>query len=392
MNTNEYNITENKKTENTQSNKYKKDNLLDIKQSLFQELTTQSSKKIKYRDNDESSLVNSKYINYFNIRNYEDNSIPYINTIKKEKEKYNKKNKQKIENKKCQKLYKRNHNSNDDDINSYFKSQNQNKNLVNISNSNFNIDNFYNNDNLIYILTTNKNDTEKESNKEIEDESRTDYDRKTSHIALPFCNYHKYNIKLPKKYTCNFKKCSCCGIPENISFIENNPQNISNNKYTINNNNGKDLSYKEKKDKKYRSVLDLFRNKNKNINKININKSKISESSESYQISDIDFNFQKPNNINLKISKNDYIIENENEVDNSNENDEISELELPNDFNMNDENELKNYRNLVNKTEKKPKTHFSVMYYKRLNKSYNQIYSKDLKDKNKVKNFELLRD
>ena len=391
MNTNEYNITENKKTENTQSNKYKKDSLLDIKQSLFQELTTQSSKKIKYKDNDESSLLNSKYINYFNIRNYDDNSIQDINILKKEKEKNNKGNKQKLENKKCQKLYNRNqnYNYNDNDINSYFKSQNQNKNSINISNSNFNMDNFYNNDNLIYILTTNnKNDTEKENNKEIDDKGEMHYDKKTSHIALPFCNYHKYNIKLPKKYTCNFKKCSCCGVPENIFFSKNNSQN-NNNKLTINNNE-KDLLNKETKHKKYRSVLDQF--KNKNINKINTNKSQISESSESCQISDTNFNFQKPNNINVKISKNDYIIENENEFDNSNDNEDLSELELPNDFNMNDENELKKYRNLVNKTEKKPKTHFSIMYYKRLNKSYNQIYSKDLEDKNKVKNFELLRD
>ena len=392
MNINEYNITENKRTEITQSNKCKKDNLLDIKQSLFQELTTQSSKKIKYRDNDESSLINSKHINYYNIRNYEDNSIPNITTIKKEKEKYNKNNILKKENKKCQKLYKRNHDYNDNDENKFFKSQNQKKNLINISNSNFNIDNFYNNDNLIYILTTNnKNDTENEYIKENWNESETHYERKTSHVALPFCNYHKYNIKLPKKYTCNFKKCSCCGIPENIPFIENNSQNNinNNNKYIINNND-KDLPNKEKKGKKYRSVLDQFRNKN--FNKINFNKSKISESSESCQISETDFDFQKPNNINLKISKNDYIIENENEFDNSYENDELSDIELPNDFNMNDEDELKNYRNLVNKTEKKPKTHFSVMYYKRLNKSYNQIYSKDVEDKNKVKNFELLRE
>jgi hypothetical protein len=160
----------------------------------------------------------------------------------------------------------------------------------------------------------------------------------------------------------------------------------------------KDIIKPEKKDYKkfkFKSVLDQLKNKNKNHNNLyeRFNKSKISESSESNQISDFEFNFQKPNDINTKIPKNyfnDDISENEKEFENSN--DDSSNLELPDDFIINDEKDLNNYKNLVDKSDKKPKTHFSVMYYKRLNKSYNQIYSKDLKDKNKVKNFELLRD
>ena len=419
MNTNESYITDNKKTENTQSNKYKKENLVEIKQSLFQALTTQSSKKIKYRDNDESLYKNPRFINYINFRNYEDNSIQDIALTNKEKHK----NKLfKTEKKKSNQIYKRNDNDTSNLMNTYTNSQIQNQNLFNYSNTFFNIDKFNKNDDLMYIVTTNKNNDnenmfENNKEKEIEDynESRKFYKR-TSHIALPFCQYHKYNIKLPKKYTCNFKKCSCCGVPEYINMPYTPNENYINrtrgiNKYNNNNryskysfsekDNGrdKDIVKPEKQDYKkfkFKSVLDQLKNKNKNHKNLyeRINKSKISESSESNQISDFEFNFQKPNNINTKIPKNYFnydISENEKEFENSN--DDSSNLELPDDFIINDEKDLNNYKNLVDKSDKKPKTHFSVMYYKRLNKSYNQVFSKDVhKPINKSKNIELLRE
>ena len=34
---------------------------------------------------------------------------------------------------------------------------------------------------------------------------------------------------------------------------------------------------------------------------------------------------------------------------------------------------------MVNANKKQSKLHFSIIYYKKLNKSYNQIYSKDIK-------------
>ena len=459
MDGNEYYKIEDKKYENT--NKYKKDNQLDIKPYLFQQLTTQSSRKIKNRDNDESSYINSKYLNYFNLNNNEDNNYKnkknfYENKIKSEK--------------KNSKLFMRN--DNNDLLSFYSKSQIQNKNLFFNSNTNlekFETDNFKNNEDLIYILTTNKNDNEKET----DDESESyHYERNTSHIALPFCRYHKYNILLPKQYTCNFKKCSCCAFPEKInSFYENN------NNYKNNNANDK-LKNKVKKNIEFKSVLDKFKkkkkkkenqdgdfkrnkkvNKNKdldinriintneednlknllkndNINKknnlksinkddnennskylnkndilnksnyskdlnknnnynqykaINLNKTKISDSSESNDLGDFKCNFQKPNNINIKIAKNDYISENGSK-------NESSRIELPNDFNIDDERDLKKYKNYVNQSEKKTKLHLSVMYYKKLNKSFNQIYSKDINKSKKIrseskdKKFELLRE
>lgn len=438
MDTNEIYITDNKKTENTQSNKNKKENLIDIKQSLFQELTTQSSRKIKHRDNDESSYKNSKYINYFNFKNIEDNSIPDIILSKKEKEN-NKINE--TEKKTYNKLYKKA----EYDINNLMNSnsQIQIKNLFNNSNHYINIDNFNNNDDLMYILTTNKNNDNDIKERETEDESDTDnYYKKSSHIALPFCHYHKYNIKLPKIYTCNFKKCSCCGIPDGINVISNydndsynykyNNNKYRNSKYSSNekynnkyknskilnkikdykknknskiSNNDKDKEKYNKNIKDFRNIINENKNykatkyksvlgelKNKNINN-KLNKSKITESSESNPISEIEFNFQKPNNINLKIPKNDFnddISEKEKEFENSI--DESSKLELPDDFNIDDEKDLKNYKNLVNKSEKKPTTHFSILYYKRLNKSYNQVFSNDLQGPIKVKNFEFLRE
>jgi hypothetical protein len=69
MNVSEYYLTENKKNKDNQNSKNKKDILSDIKKNLYQELTTQSSLKLKYRDYDESSFKNSKYINYFNLKN-----------------------------------------------------------------------------------------------------------------------------------------------------------------------------------------------------------------------------------------------------------------------------------------------------------------------------------
>jgi hypothetical protein len=533
MSINTYNITENKKTENTNG---KKDNILDIKQNLFQQMTTQSSRKFKNRDNDENTFSSPKYQKIKNFKKTEDNNSIYYDNNEKSipKDSIKHKNNQKYTGIKSEKKKNKNKNKmisaikNDNDIMAYF-SKKQNKNIYplndsnsneNEKNNNFDTDKFNNNSDLIYILSTQK-DGDKNTNEN--DTELDSYERLTSHVALPFCHYHKYNIKLPKQYTCNFKNCSCCGCLRRKKL-----QNLQDgNRYK----NKPDYIYpvinSEKKKTKFRSVLDKFKkNKNNNINTL---------SGESNQLGDSRLVFSKPNNTNLKIAKKDYIIENSNDESDSNDNDnnkengknyyymddnskngndynlnvenrfygdnnskngneyyndnnnfndseqkdqnendsqnknnqsykdeddeinnnrygdnkveteyynnnnendndnnnddnayiknnidnrykdenyitekesennfnESSLLELPYDFN--DDTNLNRYKHLVNKSEKKPKIHFSVMYYKRLNKSFNQIYSKDFKNRrsksnitfkhvNKNKRIEFLRE
>ena len=192
---NESIITDSKNKINNQINKIKNDNLFDIKQSLYQELTTQSSRKMKYRDFDDSSFKNSKYINYFKLKNNEDHIMP----DKDEKEKYNinknnreKNNENNFKNINNKNLILRNNNMNiTDDL---IKSQTQKKssiNNINTETNNIDIDNFNNNEDLIYIITTNKNENHKENEQQNESDN---YDKKTAYIALPFCHYHKYNL------------------------------------------------------------------------------------------------------------------------------------------------------------------------------------------------------
>ena len=102
-------------------------------------------------------------------------------------------------------------------------------------------------------------------------------------------------------------------------------------------------------------------------------------SEEANQLGNFCLNILKPNDTNMKISKNNFIGNNnsfENEKEKEYSLNESSFLELP--FDCNDDKNLKNYQNLVSKTDKKSKIHFSVNYYKKLNKSYNQVYAKDL--------------
>ena len=121
-----------------------------------------------------------------------------------------------------------------------------------------NIKNFNkNNDNcLIYIVNSSRNKDENGMNNS---------EQFNAKIGLPFCHYHKYNLKLPKKYTCNFKNCSCCAI---IKRKKNSYLNNKNNNYNNNNNRTFYVSCENKKsknknkNKQYRSVLDHFKNRN----------------------------------------------------------------------------------------------------------------------------------
>ncbi len=347
MSINTYIITENKTTENT---KGKKDNILDIKQNLFQQMTTQSSRKFKNRDNDENTFSSPKYQKNKNIKNYEENKSIYYDNNEKSMPKDGLKHKsnQKSTGMKSEKKRNRNRNKkissikNDNDIMTYF-SKNQNKNGYplndsnsneNEKNNNFDTDKFNNNTDLIYILSTQKDGSK---NTDENDNELDNYEGLTSHVALPFCHYHKYNIKLPKQYTCNFKNCSCCGCLQRKKLQNFQDSNRYKNKpdyiYPVINS--------EKKKTKFRSVLDKFR-KNKNINTL---------SGESNQLGDSRLIFSKPNNTNLKIAKKDYIIENSNDGSDSNDNNNDIEngkdyyyiddnIKNENDYNLNDENRL----------------------------------------------------
>ena len=84
----------------------------------------------------------------------------------------------------------------------------------------------------------------------------------------------------------------------------------------------------------------------------------------------------------MKLARKNFISGN---TENSKDNTISSKLELPSECNINDGNDLRKYRNLVNNSNQKPKIHLSVLYYKKLNKSYNQTYAKDIKYTEKLK-------
>jgi len=292
------------------------------------------NEKIKNFEGNKEKKLN--HINYINSNND-------YNIINEEKVQYNELN-----------YDKNKRNKNDNDIMTYFsKSHNNNKDPIKVSYSKPKQKKEYtDNIDLIYILSTQKR----------ENENTLDDDREqlTSCIGIPFCHYHRFNGQLPKQYICNFKNCNCyecVDMGKSQKFNDNNKPDYI---YPINKT--------KKSNFKFRSVLDKYK-KNKKMSTL---------SEDANQLGSFCLNILKPNDANIKISKKNYIdnniLEDENEKNYSLN--ESSFLELP--FDCNDDKNLKNYQNLVSKTDKKSKIHLSVMYYKRLNKSYNQVYSKDL--------------
>jgi len=410
-------ITEKKNRLNNSSNK---ENVLEIKQNLFQELTTQSSQKNKYKDNDD---YNNKYINFLKSRTNEENTFPDSDIIYENNfiKKYSNINKQ------------RNKNN--------YKPQSQNKRnkTLTVIKS---INNFNNKeDDLMYIITKSPN----KMNDQIQ-KNKNKNDNIISHIALPFCHYHKFNLKLPKKYTCNFKNCSCCQFKDRQNFLyyentketsrdyiypsiektqtskkrynnvlekyiskykrKNKKNSEDKNKTKKKNNCGKKLLKKQAvenfnirknknlKDKKINNInLRKVKNfnedsdKNNNYNSRKNNNSKDSINSD--QMSDISFKFRKPDDTNLKIPKKVFV-----EKDNS-LSDSFS-LEIPDEINIKDENYLKEFKDLVSQKNRKSKIHLSVTYYQKLNKSF-KVYCNEekkaspFKTKSKEKKFEFLR-
>ena len=421
-------ITEKKNRLNNSSNKEK---VLEIKKNLFQELTTQSSQKNKYKDNDD---FNNKYINFLKSRTNEENTYPDSDIISGNN--FSKKNNVNYINKhRNQNIYKP-------------ISQNKRNKTLTVIKS---INNFKNEeDDLMYIIAkspnkrNNANPRNKNQNENI-----------ISRLALPFCHYHKFNLKLPKKYTCNFKNCSCCQFkdPQNFLCYENTKETSrdyiypsiektqrSNKRYNnvlekyISKNKNKNKNKKNSEDKNNKKKKNIkgkkyikkkveenskIRNNdninNKKINNINLKKANyfkeennnsntISDKNNGYnsrnnsnskdsinsdKMSNISFEFRKPDETNLKIPKKVYL-EKENSLSDS------FSLEVPEEINIKDENYLKQFKDLVSQKNRKSKIHFSVTYYQKLNKSYKVYRNKEKKNspfkaKSKEKKFEFLR-
>ena len=412
---------------NTLNDLSKKESIFKIKQNLFHELTTQSSLKMKYKDKDE---LNNKYINFSKTRNNEENRFPDNDIINEDY--FFKKNNHIIK--------KRNKN----DYNQNSKNKSYKTLTVIKSNNNFN----NKEDDLIYIITKAPNKNEKKNSKKNNNKD----DNIISHLALPFCHYHKFNLKLPKRYTCNFKNCSCCEFKDRQNFLYNENTKESSRDYIYpskektqrsckrynnvlekylskNKNKNKNKCVEEKKDNKIKKDKIYIKKKlednsniktKKNLNNkkaLNINLKKSNnynderknsksngnsgteehnnfnnnseESINSEQMSNISLKFQKPDETNLKVPKKKL-----EKMDNS-----LSEsftLEMPDEINIKDEEDLKEFKNLVNEKNRKSKIHFSVTYYQKLNKSY-KVYSNEekkaspFKAKSKEKKFEFLR-
>ena len=399
-------ITEKKNHLNKLSNK---DNILEIKQNLFQELTTQSSRKIKYKDNEDYYY---KCINLLKTKNNEENTIQDNDIIYKNKY-INNYNILKLRNK-------NNYNSKTHNI--------KNKTLTVIkSKSNMEED-------LMYIITKDQNKSKKKK--------KSNDNNIIFHLALPLCHYHKFNLKLPKKYTCNFKNCSCCEFKDkqNILYSENTKETSRDYIYPS-------IEKTQRSKKRHNNVLEKFKRKNKkkledeiendtnksnkkyikkkvednfnkkrkeNNNVINLRKANYGDeinntfnsnntknsrnnslnnsisSIESDKMSNISFKFKKPDETNLRMPKKIY----------EEQNDSLSKsfsLEMPEEVNIKDENYLKEYREFVDEKNKQSKIHFSVTYYQKLNKCYKVYCNEDKKNdltykaKNKNKNFEFLR-
>jgi len=162
------------------------------------------------------------------------------------------------------------------------------------------------------------------------------------------------------------------------NYLEDN-QEQNNNKKLTNKNNKKNNN-----------------DKNNNIDKNN-NKKERSNSkdlSDNDEISDISIKFQKPDETNIRMPKKEY-----EDIEKS-----LSKsfsLEIPEELNIEDESDLREFKDLMKEKNRQSKIHFSVTYYQKLNKSY-KVYCNNNKNKNnkksspfkaksKEKHFEFLR-
>ena len=344
MSSNDYYITEKKislKTDNAIIPKGKI-KLKVIRNNLLQPLFTQTSKKQRYFGVEESTDRQTKYRNNLGIKNIEtSNSVNYD---------YYKLNNQSIKTEKLTIKSVRN----DNEILAYFSAIKDKTSRNNtFIDSTLNTNN--NNNNQFFLNSLSTVNDERDKTLVLPDNNSNLY-------ALSDCKYHKFNLSLPKKYICNFKHCN------DTPYL--NPKKLDYKKKISNTENENDYIYpknlQDKKSARYRTVLDKFKKNDLNY---------------SYNLSCDEFlcNFLKPNNTNLRFKKKIYEVESESES-------ESSFIELPDSIGMEDGKDLDDFRNsIINK--KTNKIHFSVMYYKKLNKCYQEINSKDFViDKNNNNN------
>ena len=404
---------------NRLNNLSKEDKILEIKKNLFQELANQGSFQTKYKGKQEKENFRNENINFINSKNSEENKISENDIDKQNNYQNNDIN------------INRNYNEllQNNNYNSKFRN-NRNKALTPIKSSTKNNNVNDEENDLMYIIA----ESNKKNHKKKHNINKFNDNNIISCLALPFCQYHKYNIKLPKKYTCNFKNCSCCQLREsrNIPYENNENTKESSREHIY-----PSLEKKESTNKRYNSVLEKFINKIKknakkkekkkkkkyvkkkvednfniktkqnNLNKmnninLNLKKAKYEErktsyskskndSSKSGDLSGMTLNFQKPDETNVKIPKK--IFEESDKSSSKN-----YSLDFPDDININDESDLDKYKRAVNKKNKESKIHFSVKYYQKLNKSFriycdedNKKKSSPFKAKSKEKKFEFLR-
>ena len=403
----------------------KENKILEIKQNLFKELMNQSSNQIKYRGKLQNINFKKESINLLKTNNKEENK-------NQGNDSYNQIYYQNNDN-----IINRNYNElmqNKNYYDSKFRN-NRNGTLTPIKSNTMNNNIYDEEKDLMYIIaeTDKKNSQKKYNKKKINDNNII------SCLALPFCQYHKFNIKLPKRYTCNFKNCSCCQLREresrNILYENNENTKESSREYIY-----PSLEKEESSNRRYSSVLEKFISKNKKknkekekekekkkkkkyikkklednfniktkqnnlnkidkVNNININlknqrnikrqnsssysksKSKSKNvslnSSQSGNMSNISLKFQKPEETNMKIPKKTY--EDSDESLNKSLSEDFS-LDFPDDININDDSDLNLYKRTVNKKNKESKIHFSVKYYQKLNKSFKIYCDEDNKKK-----------
>ena len=445
-------ITEKKNRLNNLPNK---ENLFEIKQKLFKELTTNSSRKFKYKGKVDFTY---KPINSTKSKNNEEIYLPDNKIIHK-----------------TNYLQKTNNSTKNEYKNKYYTTKsynyrNKTLNAINSISTNNNINN--EEDDLLYVIAKDPNKVYEKSKLSIYNIDNDNNNNLISHIALPFCHYHKFNIKLPKRYTCNFKNCCCCQFKERHSayYNENTKEtsrdyiypsiekiltskkrfNNSLEKFMRKNKNKKSINKSKenlnKKEKKKKKIVENFnvntrenlikksiniclknpnnnknkndntdKNKNNNIKKNKNNKknnndknnntdknnnkkerSNSKDLSDNDEISDISIKFQKPDETNIRMPKKEY-----EDIEKS-----LSKsfsLEIPEELNIEDESDLREFKDLMKEKNRQSKIHFSVTYYQKLNKSY-KVYCNNNKNKNnnnkksspfkaksKEKHFEFLR-
>lgn len=379
---------ENSKIQNTESNKFKKGKLLDLKQNLILPTSQSTQSQNIIQNNDSDIPYQYNYIN----SNYSDNGINSMNEIKKENQ-----NRKNGKTKKFDDIFKKTYinnfkprnkkfhiirNGTENDIAKYFSKNHNNKSKQSIDNILDDFDINDSNKNNVFYLVNDKNNNKKKFNiKNIYTSNNNNrnqcYGKKISKVSLPFCVYSNYNKYITKPYPCDFENCpGCVYCHAKRKFPNDQDNNINILNFGDNDNDDK-------------SVNDLYRNKNLfEDNKFN---NSFDTTPNLFEKNDSDQNFFKRNIIPEDDDDDDeYGTENiENENDIGNELDRRNNISihcfkkiisLPHD---NKNNNRLYLRKMANKNGNNPKLNLSANYYKKKNKNNNEMFSKDNGDSRK---------